>query len=67
MFIKEICPNVALTGFIRKYQVIRWQYEPNCLPVDKFLAPGPEHSLTFYLRDTQSYRFIEVSILIICN
>ena len=58
MLIKNIPPHASLSEFIRKYQIIRWQYDVNSTPPDKYLAPRPEHSLTFYIRDLQSYTFI---------
>lgn len=58
MLIKDIQPHISLTEFVRKYQIIRWQYDANSIPPSKFLAPRPEHSLTFYIRDLQSYCFI---------
>ena len=58
MLIKDIQPHISLTEFVRKYQIIRWQYDANATPPSKFLAPRPEHSLTFYIRDLQSYSFI---------
>ena len=58
MLIKDIQPHISLTEFVRKYQIIRWQYDANCIPPNKFLAPRPEHSLTFYIRDLQSYSFV---------
>jgi AraC-like DNA-binding protein len=61
MLIKDIQPHISLTEFVRKYQIIRWQYEANSIPPNKFLAPRPEHSLTFYIRDLQSYSFLGLS------
>lgn len=58
MLIKDIQPHISLTEFVRKYQIIRWQYDVNTIPPNKYLAPRPEHSLTFYIRDLQSYSFI---------
>lgn len=58
MFIKDILPHISLTEFVRKYQIIRWQYDANTIPANKFLAPRPEDSLTFYIRDLQSYSFV---------
>jgi AraC-like DNA-binding protein len=58
MLIKNIPPNAALNEFVRTYQIIRWQYDPNAKPPNKYLAPRPEHSLTFYIRDLQSFSLI---------
>ena len=58
MLIKNIRPHLSLTEFVRKYQIIRWQYDAYSIPPNKFLAPRPEHSLTFYIRDIQSYSFL---------
>jgi AraC-like DNA-binding protein len=58
MLIKDIQPHKSLTEFVRKYQIIRWQYDDNSTPSNKYLAPRPEHSLTFYIRDLQYYSFI---------
>lgn len=58
MLIKDILPHFSLTEFVRKYQIIRWQFDVNAVPPNKFLAPRPEHSLTFYIRDLQSFTFI---------
>lgn len=58
MLIKDIQPHLSLAEFVRKYQIIRWQYDINSIPPNKYLAPRPEHSLTFYIRDLQSYAFI---------
>lgn len=59
MLIKDIQPNISLTEFVRKYQIIRWQYDANSIPPNKYLAPRPEHSLTFYIRDLQAYSFLD--------
>jgi AraC-like DNA-binding protein len=58
VLIKDILPHTSLSEFIRKYQVIRWKYDASKVPPTKYLAPRPEHSLTFYIRDLQSYSFI---------
>ncbi|MDZ7876944.1 MAG: AraC family transcriptional regulator [Saprospiraceae bacterium] len=58
MLIKDILPHISLTEFVRKYQIIRWQFDANAIAPNKFLAPRPEHSLTFYIRDLQSFSFI---------
>jgi AraC-like DNA-binding protein len=57
MLIKDIQPNASLAEYVRKYQIIRWQFEETINPPDKFLGPRPEHSLTFYIRDLQTYSF----------
>lgn len=59
MLIKDIQPHLSLNQFVRKYQIIRWQYNTNTNPQNKTLAPRPEHSLTFYIRDLQSYNFLD--------
>ena len=59
MLIKDIQPHISLTEFIRKYQIIRWQYDAYSIPPNKLLAPRPEHSLAFYIRDLQSYSFLD--------
>jgi AraC-like DNA-binding protein len=58
MLIKDIQPHISLAEFVRKYQIIRWKYDVNATPPNKFLAPRPEHSLAFYIRDLQAYSFI---------
>jgi AraC-like DNA-binding protein len=59
MFIIDILPDKNLQHLIRKYQVIRWQFPNTVTPPAKYLAPRPEHSLTFYLRDKQAFKFID--------
>lgn len=58
MLIKDIKPHSSLSEYIRKYQIIQWRYEVSSMPPNKFLAPRPEHSLAFYIRDLQSYSHI---------
>ena len=58
MLIKDIEPHLSLKEFVRKYQIIRWQYDATAIPPNKTLAPRPEHSLTFYIRDQQSFSFV---------
>jgi AraC-like DNA-binding protein len=58
MLIKDIQPEISLKEFVRNYQIIRWQYDATTIPSNKTLAPRPEHSLTFYIRDLQSFCFV---------
>ena len=57
MLIKDILPNPSLREVVRKYQIIRWVFNENECPPPKYLAPRPEHSLAFYIRDAQTFSF----------
>jgi AraC-like DNA-binding protein len=59
MFIKVFNPKPSLITFIRKYQVIRWTFQDGSQLPPKFLAPRPEHSLAFYIRDSQYFNFLD--------
>jgi hypothetical protein len=53
MILKDVLPSPALQEFIRKHQIIRFQFGADiALPV-KAYSPRPEHCLMFYLRDLQ--------------
>jgi AraC-like DNA-binding protein len=73
MFIKNLLPKPSLAEFVRKYQIISWQFDKNTLPPPKILAPRPEHSLAFYIKDPQyftlldSQKIIEYPKSIICG
>lgn len=53
MLIKNLLPKPALAEFVRKYQIISWQFEASAIAPPKMLAPRPEHSLAFYIKDPQ--------------
>lgn len=57
--IQDYPPHPALREFIRNYQIIRWAFSGNALPPPKLLAPRPEHSLAFYIRDKQSFTYLD--------
>jgi AraC-like DNA-binding protein len=58
MFIKDLLPKPALSEFVRKYQIISWYFEDSVLPPPKMLAPRPEHSLAFYIKDRQFFTLL---------
>ena len=58
MLIKNILPKPALSEFVRKYQIINWHFENSAHTPPKILAPRPEHSLAFYIRDPQHFTFL---------
>lgn len=59
MLIKNLLPKPALREFVRKYQVIRWHFEASAYTPPKILAPRPEHSLAFYIKDPQYFTFLD--------
>jgi AraC-like DNA-binding protein len=59
MLIKTLPPKASLAEFVRKYQIIRWNFEASAYTPPKVLAPRPEHSLAFYIRDRQYFTFLD--------
>jgi AraC-like DNA-binding protein len=57
--IKDYAPHPALSEFVRKYQLIRWSFATHLAPPPKLLQPRPEHSITFYIRDKQSFSYLD--------
>ncbi len=58
MLIKNLLPKPSLAEFVRKYQIISWQFEASAIAPPKILAPRPEHSLAFYIKDRQFFRHL---------
>ncbi len=57
VLLQDIKPDPALENFVRKIQVFRFIFEKGVEPPVKFHLPRPEHSITFYPRDTQTFAF----------
>ncbi len=57
--IKDYLPHPSLAEFVRKYQIIRWEFDKGVRPPPKLLPPRPEHSIAFYARDQQTFRYLE--------
>lgn len=55
MLCKGQFKNKALLEFIRGYEVFRFVFDKAVLPPAKYHVPRPEHSLTFYPREAQSF------------
>lgn len=55
VLLKDIYPGEALKEFVLKYQVFKFFFEKEVVPPVKFHAPRPEHSITFYVRDPQTF------------
>jgi AraC-like DNA-binding protein len=53
--LEDIYPCAILQDYVRKYQVFKFSFEKNVIPPVKFHAPRPEHSITFYVRDSQKF------------
>jgi AraC-like DNA-binding protein len=51
----NIPPCASLQDYVRKYQVFRFVFDKHVIPPVKFHAPRPEHSITFYVRDVQTF------------
>lgn len=59
MLIKNLLPKPSLAAFVRKYQIISWHFEASAHTPPKILAPRPEHSLAFYIKDPQYFTFLD--------
>ncbi|HEV8508093.1 MAG TPA: helix-turn-helix domain-containing protein [Chitinophagaceae bacterium] len=57
VLVKDILPKAALEEYVRKYQVFRFVFDKSIIPPVKHHYPRPEHCITFYLRDTQKFRY----------
>ena len=64
MLIKYLPPKPALREFVRSFQIISWEFDKAATPPPKLLAPRPEHSLAFYVRDPQYFNFLDTDELI---
>ena len=56
--LNDILPRKSLQGYVRKYRIFRFVFNKNIIPPPKFHTPHPEHCITFYVRDFQSYSAI---------
>lgn len=64
VILKDISPCSSLQEHIIKYQVFRFVFDREVLAPAKFHAPRPEHCITFYLRDTQRFKFINTKSIV---
>jgi len=55
--LKDIPPRPDLQEYVRKYQVFRFVFENDTAPPPKLHAPRPEHCITFYVREFQSFSY----------
>ena len=44
--------------YVRKHQVFRFIFDKAVTPPVKFHTPRPEHCITFYVRDTQKFSYL---------
>lgn len=58
MIIRDFLPSPSLRDFVRKHQVIRFQFGPTDFIQAKVYAPRPETCLVFYLRDLQDVVYL---------
>lgn len=63
VLLQDILPCAALQSYVRKYQVYRFSFERSVKPPVKFHTPRPEHSLTFYVRDSQRFSNINSDLV----
>jgi hypothetical protein len=57
VLVKDIFPNAALEKYVRMYQVFRFIFDKNITPPIKHHYPRPEHCITFYIKDTQKFKY----------
>jgi AraC-like DNA-binding protein len=65
VILKDISPCASLEEYVVKYQVFRFIFDREVLPPVKFHAPRPEHCITFYLRDTQRFSYINTQSILV--
>lgn len=59
MLIKNLLPKPALRELVRTFQIISWHFDASAHTPPKILAPRPEHSLAFYIKDRQYFNFLD--------
>jgi len=59
MILQDFLPSPSLRDFVRKHQVIRFQFCPTDIIPAKVYAPRPETCLVFYLRDLQDVVYLD--------
>lgn len=64
VLLEDVIPCAALQDYVRKYQVFKFAFEKNVIPPVKFHTPRPEHSITFYVRDSQKFSQINSNEII---
>jgi AraC-like DNA-binding protein len=57
VLVKDIFPNATLEKYVRMYQVFRFVFDKNIIPPIKHHYPRPEHCITFYIKDTQKFKY----------
>jgi AraC-like DNA-binding protein len=57
MILKDILPSLPLTDYVRKHQVIRFQFGAKEILPFKAYSPRPEQCLIFLLRDRQNIAY----------
>ncbi len=55
ILVKDILPKAILEKYVLKYQVFRFVFDKNITIPIKHHYPRPEHSITFYVKDSQKY------------
>lgn len=58
MLLTDFLPAPALIGYVRRYQVFRFVFDRTNNPPYKYHVPRPEHCLTFYIRDNQTFSHV---------
>ncbi|MEO6188340.1 MAG: helix-turn-helix domain-containing protein [Ginsengibacter sp.] len=60
---KDILPNAALQKYVRMFQVFRFVFDKNIVPPIKHHYPRPEHCITFYIKDTQKFKYTNIELI----
>lgn len=63
MILRDFLPSSYLRDYVRKHQVIRFEFGAEELVPVKMYAPRPETCLIFYLRDLQDIGYPEAHLL----
>ena len=61
VLLRDIAPTEQLQPYVRKYQVFRFIFDKGVTPPVKFHTPRPEHCITFYIKDVQTFRYANAS------
>ncbi len=61
VLIQDILPNATLQKYVRKYQVFRFVFDKTITPPIKHHYPRPEHCITFYIKDSQRFQYLDLT------
>lgn len=59
----DILPNTALQNYVGKFQVFRFVFNEKINPPVKHHYPRPEHCITFYIKDTQKFQYVDLATI----